>query len=83
MPFPNVHSARVKSPANMKEGSFRTKKLSGGVTVLMARPKAGGGLTAQAYRFDRKKFTVAQAKAWLKEHNVKVIRFEAASGQSN
>jgi hypothetical protein len=35
----------------------------------------------QAIRFDNKKFTVAQAKAWLKDHNHKPILFEPATAK--
>jgi len=33
----------------------------------------------QAYRFPKDKFTVAQAKAWLKEHDITYILFEPAT----
>jgi arsenate reductase-like glutaredoxin family protein len=36
-------------------------------------------MTAQAYRFDKIVFTVAEAKEWLKEHKVEYISFEPAS----
>ena len=38
-------------------------------------------MTAQAYRFQRSKFTPEEAKAWLKEHDIKYISFEAASNE--
>ncbi len=33
---------------------------------------------AQAYRFDREKFTVQEAKTWLKKHDINYITFEPA-----
>jgi hypothetical protein len=42
-----------------------------------------GKSEVQAYRFDAKKFTVKEAKKWLKDHDKHPIRFEPASGESD
>jgi len=78
MPLPNFHSARVQSPGRFKEGSIRTKEIAPGITLLVGRPKGKKTTEPQAYRFDAKKFTAAQAKAWLKEHKISVQSFEPA-----
>jgi hypothetical protein len=80
MPFPNFHSARVKSPGSFTPGSFRTITLpkSKGIKAVIGRLKGKTTTTVQAYRFPITAYTVAQAKAWLKEHNVKPILFEPA-----
>jgi len=44
----------------------------------MGRLKGETTMTVQAYRFAKAKFTAEQAKAWLKEHDVKGGTFEAA-----
>lgn len=36
-------------------------------------------MTAQAYRFAKDQFTVAESRKWLREHDVKPVSFEAAS----
>lgn len=46
---------------------------------LKSDPQGSG--KPQAYRFPKSKFTAAQAKAWLREHKISWISFEAASGK--
>lgn len=79
MPYPNQHAARVRDPGDFVEGSIRTATLSPGVTLLSGHLKGETTMTKQAYRFDKAKFTVAQAKTWLEECKVKVILFEPAT----
>ncbi len=81
LPFPNFHAARVKEP-----GAFEWIKvlstLPNGIMIyggpLKTDPR--GSTTAQTYRFPENKFTVAEAREWLKEHDIKPILFEPASG---
>jgi len=79
-PYPNYHAARVKNPnlflrvrvlQTTKEGVM----LYGG--PLKSDPR--GATKTQAIRFPKDKFSVKQAKAWLKEHKQKYILFEPAS----
>lgn len=79
MAYPNEHSARIKDPGEFQPGSFRSKPLSPGVRVIIGKPRGGGNMEAQAYRFDKTKFTAAQAKTWLRTHKVKYQSFEAAT----
>jgi hypothetical protein len=81
MPYPNEHAARVKEPKVFQEGSFRRKNIVPGVDVILGKTKNGNSMMAQAYRFDRAKFTPAEAKQWLKDHNIKVIEFAPASNE--
>jgi len=83
-PYPNFHSARVRDPDDFdhivvlhttKEGIM----ILGG--PLKSDPK--GPTTVQAYRFNKGKFTIAEAKAWLKEHDIKYLSFEPASEKSD
>jgi hypothetical protein len=39
MPFPNQHAARLISPGRFEKGSFRTIKLTSGVTAIIGRLK--------------------------------------------
>jgi len=81
MPFPNFHSARIKNP-----GLFTRirvlQTLPNGIMIyggpLKTDPEGSG--KAQAYRFPIDKFTVAEAKEWLREHNIRYIMFEKATG---
>lgn len=83
MPYPNEHAARVRNPSEFEEGSFRSKLLpnSKGVRMILGKLKGSNTMTVQAYRFPADKYTVAEAKAWLKENDVKYILFEPASNQ--
>jgi len=78
-PYPNFHSARIKSPGlflrvrviqTTKEGIM----LYGG--PLKSKPR--GPTTLQSVRFPKDKFTVTQAKKWLKDHKHSYIIFEPA-----
>jgi len=82
-PYPNYHAARMKSPnlflrirvlQTTKEGIM----IYGG--PLKSDPK--GSTKTQAIRFPKDKFSVQQAKAWLKEHKYTSILFEPASEKS-
>jgi hypothetical protein len=75
MPYPNEHAARVKEPGSCADKSFRRMNQGAGVSLILCKNKEGK-MEAQAYRFDKTKFTPEQAKAWLAKHNVKPISFE-------
>lgn len=77
MPYPNEHSARVKSPGLFKPESFRRKDLDG-VSAVMGRLKGQTTMTVQAYRFPVDKYTPAQAKKWLKDNDIEDYTFEPA-----
>ena len=80
MPLPNEHAARLRDPGDFQPDSFRRKEIAPGISIIMGRLKGQQTMTAQSYRFSKDKFTAAQAKAWLKDHDVKNISFEEASG---
>jgi hypothetical protein len=79
MPFLNQHAARIKSPGQYDK--FARKNIAPGIDIILGIK--GNTSETQAYRFDKNKFTVKQARAWLKEHNVKIISFESASAQES
>ncbi|HDZ76960.1 MAG TPA: hypothetical protein ENH41_02625 [Candidatus Omnitrophica bacterium] len=79
MPYPNQHSARVAEPIPQGRATYAAKSIAPGITLIMQKPKAGGNMTAQSYRFGKHQFSVEQAKAWLKKHNIKYISFEPAT----
>lgn len=80
-PYPNEHAARQSDPANYVR--FRRGELPGGPAGLSAvfgiRPD--GKAEIQSLRFDRDRFSVGQAKDWLREHGYKVGGFEEATGE--
>lgn len=84
MPYPNEHAARIRNPGLFIDGSFRRKVIDIGVNIIIGKLKDGdGSMVIQAYRFDVSYFTAAQAKKWLKEHDIDPISFEAATKESN
>lgn len=95
MPYPGEHAARIKSPSEFKENSFRRINISDGIDTIQGKLKDETTMTVQTYRFNainrsdksepfhKKKFTVEQAKKWLKEHSISYISFEPASNEEN
>lgn len=84
MPYSSEHSARVKDPSLFKNTGWSRTSVKGetGLDKIMGHlkdPPAGDPPVIQAYRFKKNKWTVAEAKKWLKDHNIKYIRFEPAS----
>ena len=78
-PYPNEHSARIRDPGDFRPDTFRRKTISEGVSIIIGKLTSGGdSMVTQAYRFVKSKFTPEQAKAWLKEHDIKYILFENA-----
>ena len=79
MPFPNEHAARILSPGSCTE-NYGRQSLGGGVTRVACTLKANPAKWAtQSYRFKKSSFTAAEARKWLKDHDVKYILFEPAT----
>lgn len=78
MPYQNEHAARVVDPGKFEPDSFRRKEITDGVSIILGKLKGESSMSAQAYRFDKTKFTSAEAKKWLKDNNIKYIDFEPA-----
>ena len=76
-PFPNEHAARLKDPDQYD--SFARKNNEGGEGIDFIYGIKDGVSELQAIRFDRTRFTVQEAKAWLKSHDFEPIMFEEAS----
>lgn len=82
-PYPNEHAARIADPDEFEPESFRRKSIAPGITLIVARRKGKSSLEGQAYRFDKNRFTEAEAKKWLKEHGVEYKVFEKAQETQN
>lgn len=79
-PYPNEHAARLEDPD--KYVRFRRDNDAGGSGIdFIYGILASGGAELQAIRFDKNRYTVAQAKDWLNEHDHKPIMFEEATGE--
>jgi len=79
MPYPNEHSARLRNPDDFIQDSFRRQNIEDDIDIIIGKLKGEDTMTTQSYRFKSDKFTVKQAKAWLKDHEIEYIAFEPAS----
>lgn len=81
IPYPNFHAARLKEPDLFLR--IRVIWAKQGIMAyggpLKSDPR--GGVVMQAIRFKASRWTVAEAKKWLKEHKYHVILFEKATGK--
>ncbi len=91
MPYPNEHSARLQDPKKFNPETFRRKDngiIYGKIKVprtiaviwgkLKGKDKPSDKPIPQALRFPTKYWSVEKAKKWLKDNNIKYIRFEPA-----
>ena len=79
-PFPNEHAARLVDPD--KFTGFRRDNDAGGAGIdFIYGILSAGGTELQAVRFDKNRFTPAQARDWLSEHDFQPIMFEEATGE--
>ena len=79
-PFPNFHAARVKAPGLFARVRVLDTTKSGVMIYggpLKTDPR--GASKTQSIRFPKDKFTVKEAKAWLKEEKQKYTSFEPAT----
>jgi hypothetical protein len=62
---------RQREPKEFKKGSYRTITLSEkkGIKAVIGVLKGKTTTVIQSYIFDKNKFTVDEAKGWLKDHN--------------
>jgi arsenate reductase-like glutaredoxin family protein len=76
-PYPNEHAARITDPEKYDEFARKNDEFGAGVDVIYG--VKDGKSEVQAIRFDVKKFTPDEAKAWLKDHDyADIIEFEDA-----
>lgn len=89
-PYPNEHACRIRDPGDFKAGSFRriTRGAETGagardgkqLSIIIGRLKGKTTTTAQAYRYDKDDWTVAQARSHCAENDGS---FEAAKSIIN
>lgn len=92
MPFENEHSARIKEPdqfVRIRRENAKDHDFGPGIAIYWGiKPKKktgpeGGRTEIQAVHFDKDKFSAGEAKAWLKEHDLKPIEFVPAGKEAN
>lgn len=90
------HAARIRDPKSIRPETYRSKTIKAGLRLIlgklrttpMRKPKKGVGsrksdpMVVQAVRFNRLRYTAAQARAWCVKHGLKVLKFEPATASS-
>ena len=66
------YAVRIIAPDKFKKSSFRSKRISPNVRIIIGRLKGKTISTVQAYRFNKEKFSLEKVKSWLKKHKVEV-----------
>lgn len=77
MPYPNEHAARIHDPKKYKRLRRKNDAFGNGIHAVYG-VRRNGKSEVQSIRFDRKKFTPAEARKWLKDHDYTSYTFEAA-----
>lgn len=81
MPFPDEHSARLQPPSKYIRFRRGDDEFGVGIDVIWGVTE-DGTVGLQAIRFDADRFTPAEARAWLDEHDEhEVLEFEEATGE--
>ena len=78
-PYPNEHAARLHDPGQYDE--LRCVNDEGGSGVDFIYGIKAGKSEIQAIRFDAQRFTAAEARKWLTDHDFNAIGFEEATGK--
>ena len=79
MPYLNEHAARVRQRGRFQKETMRSKQIAKGLRIIIGKLKPrGASMVTQAYRFRKDVWTPAQARKWLREHQIQFIRFDPA-----
>ena len=76
-PYPNEHAARITDPSQYDRFARENDAFGDGIDAIFG-VKEGEGAELQSIRFDAARFSAAEAKAWLDEHDYSPIKFEEA-----
>lgn len=77
-PYPNEHAARITDPAQYDSFARKNNDFGDGIDAIYG--VKAGKTELQAIRFKADKFTAAEARKWLADHDFKPIEFEEATG---
>lgn len=76
-PYPNEHAARITDPSQYDRFTRRNDAFGDGIDAIFG-VKGNESAELQSIRFDAARFSAAEAKAWLDEHEYSPIKFEEA-----
>jgi HK97 family phage major capsid protein/HK97 family phage prohead protease len=80
-PYPNEHAARLKDPGQYDRIRRVNDEFGAGIDAIYGIKDETAEL--QAIRFDADRFTPAEAREWLGDHDYDPIEFEEATGERN
>jgi len=78
-PYPNEHAARLKDPGQYDRIRRVNDEFGAGIDAVYGVKDETAEL--QAIRFDADRFTPAEAREWLSDHDYDPIEFEEATGE--
>ena len=78
-PYPNEHAARLTEPGQYDRIRRVNDEFGAGIDAIYGIKDETAEL--QAIRFDADRFTPAEARQWLSEHDYSPIEFEEATGE--
>jgi len=82
MPYTNYHSVRINDPGKYKKFRWDKDKFKKDAIEVLWGITDEGKTEIQALRFNKKKFSPAEAKKWATDHGYKVKRMEKAKSES-
>lgn len=74
--YQNEHAARLQNPDNFDSFARKNDRFGNGINVIFGI--RDNKATIQSIRFDKEKYSIDEAKKWLKDHNYSPISFEPA-----
>ena len=77
-PYPNEHAARLMDPDQFDDFRRETDGLGAAIDVTWGI-KTGEAAQMQSLRFDAARYSEAEARQWLDEHDMEPLEFEAAT----
>lgn len=80
MPYPNEHAARIRDPGQYDRLRRENDAFGTGIHVIWGIKDEQAEV--QSIRFDKDRFTVAEAKQWLADHDYEYLEFEPAGESS-
>ena len=78
-PYPNEHACRLEDMDKYIRIRRENDKFAKGIHAIWGIQGGNKPVELQAIRFDKTKYTVAEARKWLKDHDYKCKLFEPAS----
>jgi len=80
-PYPNEHACRLNDPGKYIRIRRENDKFGSGIHAIWGIQEEDKPVELQAIHFSSDKFTVDEAKKWLKTHKYNCLIFEPATGK--